>query len=343
MHTTLSDGHGTSEQIARDADRAGIEVVVITDHEQINDCAGWRGRCLMLSGYEVTPRRNHTLILGTDKTLPKFRGNGIDGDPARTLAAAKQAGAFSVMAHPLDPPLGLFADSNSYAATDFSALDYDAIELLNCISQFKRATHGAITGLKGILFPLTYLAGPHPLELSLWDAVGRSRRWTAIGGADAHAFPTRRKWLPLTLYSYRRHMRLTTTGLWLNGPFRGDYAHDRDLVLEALKAGRCFCAVGNARGFACTFKTASGGVLWPGSEEPFTPGGVIRVSLPGRGLIRVMHNGREAAHRRGRTLEFSPGGPGIWRVEARRRRWPNGDRPWIYCNPFYLRWPEVNP
>ena len=74
MHTTLSDGRGTPEQIARAANRTGTEVVVITDHDKIHDCAGWRGKCLMLSGYEVTPRRNHILILGTETTLPKYPG-----------------------------------------------------------------------------------------------------------------------------------------------------------------------------------------------------------------------------------------------------------------------------
>jgi hypothetical protein len=341
VHTTLSDGRGTAGQIARDANRTGTEVVIITDHDKINDCAGWQGDCLMLSGFESTPRRNHILVLGTDKLLPKYKGNGIDGDPARTLAAANAAGAFSAIAHPLDPPLALFGDANSYAGTDFSALDSTAMELLNSISQFKRGATGILDSLLRMFFPLTFLPGPHPVELALWDTIGRRRRWPAIAGADAHAFPTGRKWLPIAVYSYRRHMRMVTTGLWLRRPFCGDYAIDRDLVMEALMAGRCFCSLGEARGFSCLWHDPQGGRHWPGEELPFAPGGEIQVRLPVRGLIRLLQNGREVARRRGRTLKYSPQAPGVWRVEARRRRWPRGERPWIYANPFYLRRSEA--
>jgi hypothetical protein len=251
VHTTASDGSASAEYIARQAARAGVEAVALTDHNQLSPGAGRHGSVLVMAGEEVTPRHNHLLVLGLEETLPTPGWNMRDIPPIEHHRRARELGGWTVLAHPLDSSLPFLPDSRSFSCLDFSRLDYSGLELWNVLSAYKRGLKGVFSALTRGLFPRTFLAAPHPTVLALWDAVGRRRPWPALGGADAHAFESRRFWLPLKIFSYRRHMGLITTGLWLERPLGGDYASDCRLVLDALARGRCFAALGRARGFEC--------------------------------------------------------------------------------------------
>ena len=337
VHTRTSDGSADAPEIARQAAGAGVEVVVLTDHDRLSPGGGWQDGVLMVPGQEVTPRHNHLLALGLEQTLPKFKGDGMNGDPARSLALIKKLGGWAALAHPLDSAIASAPRSRSFVTLDFSsALDCPGLELWNAMSAFKRNMKGVTNFIQRLLMPATFLAGPHPTLIALWDTMGRTRRWVALAGADAHAFSLGKRWLPVRVYSYRRHMRLLLTGLWLSRPFSGQSSQDQALVLEALAQGRCFASLGRARGFACTVIGADGELL-PGVETGFQPGMVMRAKLPGWGQARLMHNGRKVHESRGRRFVWTLDGPGVWRLEARRIRPPAGWRPWIYCNPFYLR------
>ena len=331
VHTTASDGTAEPPQIAAAAARAGVQVVILTDHNQISPGAGYYpGGVLILAGEEITPRYDHLLVLGLEQSL----GPLSDGDRCRRI---REMGGWAALAHPLDSELSLSGDSHSYAALDYSHLDCDGLELWNVLSAFKRGLHSPWLALARMIMPRTFLAGPHPLVLALWDAVGRRRPWPALGGADAHAFATGQRWLPFKVYSYRRHMGLVTTGLWLSRPLSGDPAADGALVLQALARGHCFAALGPARGFRCRLLRPGGRALWPGSQVPWHRQLRLEAELPAPGRVRLLCNGREVAQGRGRRFSWPLDQPGVWRLEARRLRPPAGWRPWIYCNPFYLR------
>jgi hypothetical protein len=337
VHTRASDGAADPPEIARLAARAGVEAVVLTDHDRLSPGAGWQEGALVIPGQEVTPRHNHLLALGLDHTLPKFKGDGVNGDPARSLTLIQKRGGWAALAHPLDAAIPSSQRSRSFVTLDFSAIDCPGLELWNAMSAFKDELHGFGKFLARLAMPLSYLAGPSPVLLALWDTMGRTRPWVAFAGADAHAFSLGKRWLPVRVYSYRRHMRILLTGLWLSRPFSGDYEKDHALLLEALAQGRCFAALGQARGFACRIKGPAGEALLPGVETAYEPGWVLEAELPARGQARLLRNGRVVQKAKGRRFTWPLDKPGVWRLEARRWRFPAGWRPWIYCNPFYLR------
>lgn len=337
MHTRASDGSADPPEIARLAAEAGVEAVVLTDHDRLSPGAGRQEGVLIIPGQEVTPRHNHLLALNLDHSLPKFKGDGINGDPARSLALIQKSGGWGALAHPLDAAIPSSQRSRSFVTLDFSAIGCPGLELWNAMSAFKKNMNSIAGFFARLAMPRTFLAGPDPILLALWDTMGRSRRWVAFAGADAHAFSMRKRWLPVRVFSYRRHMRILLTGLWLSRPFSGDYEQDQALLLEALAEGRCFAALGRARGFACQIKSPGGKALLPGAETGFAPGWVMEAELPGRGEARLLCNGTVVHKARGRRFAWPLDRPGVWRLEARRRRPPAGWRPWIFCNPFYLR------
>ena len=99
VHSTYSDGTGTVPQIARAAEKAGVDVVLLTDHDTLEAKRrgeeGWYGDALVLVGEEVSPAdRDHFLAFGIDKEI-----NRLLSGP-EICAAVEAAGGFGFAAHP---------------------------------------------------------------------------------------------------------------------------------------------------------------------------------------------------------------------------------------------------
>jgi len=81
MHTSYSDGAGTHADIAQAAIRAGLDFVIVTDHNvRVTGVEGYYydtmrdHRVLLITGEEVhdmrrQPQANHLLVYGVDGEL----------------------------------------------------------------------------------------------------------------------------------------------------------------------------------------------------------------------------------------------------------------------------------
>ncbi len=82
MHTVLSDGEGSYDDILRSALEAGIDAILVTDHNVWVEGAERiyrteNGRVLLLIGEEVhdqarDPQKNHLLVFNAQRELAKF-------------------------------------------------------------------------------------------------------------------------------------------------------------------------------------------------------------------------------------------------------------------------------
>ena len=91
VHTTLSDGGGTPEEVIAAARAAGLEFVAITDHNNLDakPLEGYRDGVLVLVGSELSTPAGHVLGLGLDRD-PPFRFNGDARDAARGRARPRR-------------------------------------------------------------------------------------------------------------------------------------------------------------------------------------------------------------------------------------------------------------
>jgi predicted metal-dependent phosphoesterase TrpH len=99
-HSTYSDGTGTVPEIADAARRAGVDAVLLTDHDTLEAKRrgeeGWHGPVLVCVGTEVSPlRENHYLAFGIDEPIDH---RGLSA--AEICAAVEAAGGFGFAAHP---------------------------------------------------------------------------------------------------------------------------------------------------------------------------------------------------------------------------------------------------
>ncbi len=128
MHTRYSDGTGTHKDIAEAAIDAGVDVVIVTDHNVlVNGVEGYyrfaRSRVLLLVGQEVhdqdrVPQKNHLLVFNANRELA-----GLADDPQALINGVEEAGGLSFIAHPKDPEAKAFNETDiSWEAWDVEGL-----------------------------------------------------------------------------------------------------------------------------------------------------------------------------------------------------------------------------
>jgi hypothetical protein len=333
LHSTHSDGTGTVPEIVRAAARSGADVVLLTDHDTLEAKRrgeeGWHGDVLLLAGEEVSPLgKNHYLAFGVDEHI---RHRGLDA--CGIARAVRDAGGFGFAAHPFSVGFARF----KRPGMPFDGLDCDALHGIELWS-FANDTGESLSSIPQMI---RFLAAPgrmldHPPERNLrrWDELCRDRRVVAIGGLDAHQFGRRiGPVVPVRVMSYRRSFRYIRTHVLCKEPPSRELERDRELVFDALRAGRCYIAV-DAVAPASGFRFEAEDVPMGGEA----PAGRRTVSArtPLAARLRLLRDGAEIASAEGTSLDAEVEEPGVYRVEARRDA-KGRERTWILSNPVYLR------
>jgi hypothetical protein len=309
LHSTFSDGTGTVPQIIAAGQRAGADVVLLTDHNTRagSRYEGWHGSVLLLVGQEDTPaRRDHTLLFGDD---------------------------LSFAAHPFSRGSRRFRRlSEGMPHTGLSSPGLTGIELWSFVTDTAERVSSVREGLLFAAAPLRVLRHP-PLENMVeWDRMCRSRRVVALGGLDAHQIGVRMFGrVPLRLMGYGRSFRQLRTHVLCASAPSGSLETDRALVYDALREGHCYIAVDSrapARGFS--FWADPGGLAM-GTETRFD-GQTLHARLPRPAELRLLKDGAVIAAVDAAELDHATTAPGTYRIEARL-----GGKSWILSNPIYLR------
>ncbi|HSH21449.1 MAG TPA: CehA/McbA family metallohydrolase [Candidatus Caenarcaniphilales bacterium] len=104
IHSLASDGISSVDEILDAAQRAGLDVIAITDHERVDGAhaarAMARARGLPLEvviGEEITTRSGHLLALFITERIPPWRSM------RSSIARVHEQGGLAVVAHPLVP------------------------------------------------------------------------------------------------------------------------------------------------------------------------------------------------------------------------------------------------
>jgi hypothetical protein len=323
VHSTYSDGTGTVPQIARAAARAGLDVVLLTDHDSLaakrNGEERWYDDVLVLVGEEVSPTdRDHFLAFGIDQEINR-RLTGPE-----ICEAVEAVGGFGFGAHPFSRGSERFRRPG----IPFGQRDcLGGVELWSFLNDTGERIRGFRDIARMIWFPQRAIGGPPEGNLREWDQLCQSRRVVAIGGLDAHQFGIRiRGRVPLRLMSYARTFKQLHTHVLCDRAPTRELEHDRALVYDALRQGRCYIAndqVAPASGFEFSHM---------GEELPFEAGFELHVRVPQRAHIRLIRDGAPITEVHATELDHPVEAAGVYRVEVRL-----GDRPWIYSNPVYLR------
>jgi predicted metal-dependent phosphoesterase TrpH len=133
LHSDLGDGLAPPEAILDAAERVGLSVIALTDHDDIRgsflirDLAARRNSAVeVITGTEVTTRSGHLLALWVEDEIPMF------APLAQTIALIHAMGGMAIAPHPLSY-LTFSIGEGALRALHVAAADcrIDGIEIVN--------------------------------------------------------------------------------------------------------------------------------------------------------------------------------------------------------------------
>ena len=182
VHSTVSDGTGSIDEIAAAAARAGLQFVILTDHGDGTRVPGppsYRSGVLCIEAVEVNTTGGHLVALGASPSPYPLAGT-----PQAVLEDVHRLGGMGIAAHPESPRASL-----RWSGWD---VPLDGIEWLNADSEWRDELLESLGRLM-----LTYALRPAETltaaldrpdsVLARWDAATASARVVGLAGADAHA------------------------------------------------------------------------------------------------------------------------------------------------------------
>ena len=345
MHTPYSDGEWYHDAIAEAAMAAGLDFVVVTDHnvwvhgpEGYRETTDGKKRVLVLIGEEVHDRRrdpqgSHLLIFGAERELAQY-----GAEPQKLLDAAREAGGLTFLAHPYERAAPLF-DEGELPWQDWDVTGFTGLELWNYMSEFKGLLSTKQNAIRYALNPDQGIREPFPETLARWDELlAGGQRVVAIGNADAHGTTYRMGSIERVIFPYDHLFRAVNTHLALPEPLSGSLPTDRRAIYDALRQGHGWVGYdfpASTRGFRFSAQGERGTAIL-GDEIVAGAGVTLQASLPQKAEMRLIHNGCEVARKTDTNLTHITNQPGAYRVEARLNH--KGQlRGWIFSNPIYVR------
>jgi hypothetical protein len=331
VHTTHSDGGGTTEEVVEAAAQAGLDFVVVTDHNNLaaKPKEGYHDKVLLLVGTEISTTSGYVLGLGITDPAYRFSGNAADA-----LEDVRQLGGHAFAAHPTSP-----RDEFTWRGWDLPGSW--GLEVVNLDCQWRaasgaRLTRAALTYPVNARLALLGLLTRPASVMHNWDAQLAKRDVPALAAADAHNRIALTKKRALRLPSYAALFDIARSFVLLDKPPSGQSAPDGAAILTALARGRSYTglqALAPAGGFF--FEIVAGERRWTmGDTVPAEITTQLRAGgrLPARTQLVLLRDGKEL-QRSVNTLELATPGPGVYRLEAYVPGW---SMPWIVSNPIYV-------
>ena len=346
-HTPYSDGALYHGDLAQAALRAGLDFLLVTDHNVwVDGVQGYHTspagkKLLLLTGEELhnmqrQPQSSHLLVYGVPHELAAHTS-----DPQMLLDAVNAAGGLAFLAHPYDPAAPRFGEA-AYAWEDWHVHGFHGLEIWNYMSEYKSLMTSGAAAARYAFFPAHGISGPPPAALNKWDELlATGKTVTAIGNADAHGQTYKLGVLRRCVFPYEHLYRAVNTHVLLPEPLGGDWRADELAIYAALRAGACFVgydAPAATRGFRFSATAGATTTKMGGQVRlPAAPALRLHAHTPALCNLSLLHNGQTIASAvHSDTLDYPVAAAGVYRVEA-AIKFHGRMRAWIFSNPIYVR------
>ena len=365
IHTRFSDGTGTVDEVIQAAQRAHVDFMVISDHNNIKarqaGAEGWhdsKGKNQPVSDPSDFPKSSTLVIVGEEYTRKSghFLSLNIqsNGFPKKHLESylefIHQQGGLTFICHPhfgaryqfligdsswkrwdiLDQYIGRSRKSTESEVSLWPA----GIELWSYLGDWAEDLHW-FNFRKHINNPDYYIQGPDARTLETWDRLCQSHPLVAIGGLDAHALSILPFRTGIILPYFESFLTIRTH--ILANPFIGEWKTDSQKVFDSLQKGHCYISydlLHPPKGFMFSITDEDEEILGiMGDTIPFRKGMTLKIEFPHpEAEIRLIRDGELLKETVGDYLAYPPEKAGVYRVELTLN-----NRAWLFSNPLYLR------
>ena len=376
MHAHAEDSDhtgGTRPEMLADAKKAGVQVILLTDHlrpprDFMDSWRGFHDGVLFIPGSEalgflVYPA--HSIMDRIHEPEPQLIASVTESNGLIFLSHLEER-----MDHPMDGLTGLEIYNRHWdAKKDMASVLVLAFKLLDPVQLAELQENLRLYPDELLASQVTYLQD----YLGKWDKETQKRRLTGVAANDCHhnqvfvvkmqdeetiligTIVDKDSGMRKVTAASRPAIRELTKGhkpgdILVRADFDPYYISFREVathivatdlaenaIRAALQQGHAFVShdwMCDATGFS--FVSAAPDQAIMGDETKFAAGQKLRAQFPVACRIRLIQDGKVVADQTGDHLEYAVAGPGVYRVEG----WltlDGEDRPWIYSNPIYVR------
>jgi hypothetical protein len=334
-HSTYSDGTGDMEEIGKAANDAGLDFVLMTDHDQMKPVEDgqekWNGSSLIICGTEVTPDKNHYIVFGDKKLKDVDKLRGLK--PQEYIDAVNAQGWFGFIAHPDHGGTTKFGIP-SYRWEDWNVTNYTGMGLWDLMTDWQSQLDREDVSLEVYTEFEDWLSGPRIETLKRWDELNKKGKVVGIGEIDNHKYKKEYNGQTLEIFPYETAFKTISNHILLDKPLEKDFKKAKKQILEALKHGSVYVSfdwwddptefsfeIDNGKKIA-----GMGDTIELGEKTELV------ASFPQEALLNVYKNGESILEEESDEILVDLTEPGAYRVEAMRN-----DIVWILSNNIYVQ------
>jgi len=328
VHSTMSDGLQSPEEIAEQARATAVSLVLLTDHGSPNAASSSFRKTIdgvqIVGGSEASLPDGHLTFFGAQEA-PGFR---LSSFPPEAMDDARGWGAFPVLAYPEDPDFGW-----RYWDSDLRPGGIEVLNLFTCLrgaswlERLQLAMYYPFSHfyfLKSITVPAESLAH--------WDGfLQRGKIW-GFEASDAHGGFRVGSWLSMRVPSYADTFSFVGMGI------SRKYESDPEAAVRSGDFFDCVRGAGEPERFE--FSARDGLQQFrSGSDAPVSSSLHVEVQAAKQAVRVVLKkDGAEVRETFGDHLDLENAGAGVYRVEVFLVAHPllRADVPWILSNPIFV-------
>jgi hypothetical protein len=356
VHSNYSDGGGTPDQIAHAAQRAGMDFVILTDHNtsraRQDGYARKMGNLDFFVEMEAQTAGGHALVFFTHTDAAKLSDEKIvELSWQHFMGGAPQhPGIFDVVAHPSNI-------KNPWVNLDRFP---EGEELINFDSVWRREVDESVLGfgLTALLYPFNnYLAALrfdqiYRKDFTSWDAMNMvSPGHFGILGHDTHSKLKINESTAFPWPDYEQSFRIGSNIIFYDPPLAEDYEARKAQIYRSIRQGRNALVLqfihpfaGNDWHLTCGDKNYfSGDTVTRSDHCGFSA--TVPSSFPFPKVFRLWRDGEIAYEvtTTENTLHFPVTKEGGYRLEVwakahtRMRLFLRQEVPYLFYNPIYVK------
>ncbi|HSQ24732.1 MAG TPA: CehA/McbA family metallohydrolase [Pyrinomonadaceae bacterium] len=341
VHSFLG-GHSTGNfsELITGAQANQLDFVIMTEHPQAEfdtsamTLSGMQAGILFVNGNEVSTASGDRLLLIPGQPNAASMSSQTT---QQVIDQQKNAGGLAIVAYP--------SESQNWQSTNVDGVEiYNLFTNARQINRFVTFFDGlwSYRGYADLMFA-NFFTRPGE-NIQRWNAAisNNNHRLVAVAGNDAHSNigvslndATGRQLIGLKLDPYERSFRTVRTHVLI----KRDKGLTRESLLDAVSQGHCYLSFdlfSDARGFDFRIKNSD---KIMGDETALTSQPRLEVQSPLPARIVMLKNGDVIDQKSGTTADFSPDGPGVYRVELYLDSLPAPvtGQPWVISNPIYVK------
>jgi hypothetical protein len=334
-HSTYSDGTGDMEEIGKAANDAGLDFVMMTDHDQMKPVEDgqekWNGSSLIICGTEITPEKNHFIVFGDKKLKDVDKLRALK--PQEYIDAVNAQGWFGFIAHPDHIGTSKFGIP-SYRWEDWNVTNYTGMGLWDLMTDWQSQLDREDVTMEVYTEFEDWLSGPRIETLKRWDQLNLKAKVVGIGEVDNHKYKKEYNGQMLEVFPYETAFKTITNHILLDKPLDKDFKKAKKQVLEAVRHGALYVSFDwwdDPTDFS--FEIDNGKkIAGMGDSIDLAEKTELVASFPQEGLLNVYRNGESILEEEGDEILVDLTEPGAYRVEAMRN-----DIVWILSNNIYVQ------